>query len=295
MFIKQALLYGKNFLDNSDTAFLDTLIFLKEITGLSKEKILLDNNNNKLNNELEKKFINMLTKRKNHMPVQYIINHAEFMGLNFFVDQNVLIPRPDTEILVEQVLIHIKKILDLDLNLDLNQHNKSNKKNKIKVLDLCTGSGCIAIAIKKFCPDIFITALDISQAAINIAKKNAYINQVNINFICDDIFKYFNKDLAQNFDIIISNPPYISSNKINSLDKNIKDYEPILALDGGPDGLKFYKFIINNISHKTKIFFEIGFDQANLIKKILEQNDFIDINIIKDLSGLDRVIYAIKK
>ena len=112
VFIRQALTYGKDFLDNSETAFLDTIVVLKKITGLTKEKILIDGDNNKLDTKQTRIFFDMLNKRKKHMPVQYIVNHAEFMGLDFYVDQNVLIPRPDTEILVEQVLIYIKKVID---------------------------------------------------------------------------------------------------------------------------------------------------------------------------------------
>ncbi len=272
MQIKDALTYGKKILQNSSTPFLDSLILLEIVTNLPKEKILISENF--LRDDLFDKFCYMLRLRQKNMPIQYIINRAEFMGLNFFVDKNVLIPRRDTEILVETAINYIG-------------HKKLN------VIDLCTGSGCIAIALKKFCPQISISALDISSNAIDIAKKNSADNNVSINFLCRDIFQSYN--IFNEFDVIISNPPYISSNQIDNLDENVKCFEPKSALDGGSDGLTFYKFIAQKINHKCKIFFEIGYDQANAVSKILMQNKFININLIKDLANLDRVIYADKE
>ena len=272
MQIKDALTYGKKNLQNSSTPFLDSLILLETVTNLPKEKILISENF--LRDDLFDKFCDMLHLRQKNMPIQYIINRAEFMGLNFFVDKNVLIPRRDTEILVETAINYIG-------------HKKLN------VIDLCTGSGCIAIALKKFCPQISISALDISSNAIDIAKKNSADNNVSINFLCRDIFQSYN--IFNEFDVIISNPPYISSNQIDNLDENVKCFEPKSALDGGPDGLTFYKFIAQNINHKCKIFFEIGYDQSAAVSKILMQNKFININLIKDLANLDRVIYADKE
>ena len=273
MFIKEALFYGKKFLAESNSSFLDTILFLQKITGLEKEKILLDSNKIKLDKNMTQKFLFMLEQRKKNMPVQYIINQSEFMGIKFYVDENVLIPRCDTEILVETILKFI-----------------SHNKKKYRILELCTGSGCISISLKKFCDNILISAIDIDPKAITIARKNADSNGVKIKFICADIFKMFCNEFAQNFDIVISNPPYIKTCEIKNLKDNVKKYEPMLALDGGDDGLKFYKFILENIGHSCDIFFEIGFDQANDIKKILIKNNFCKIKVFKDLAGLDRVI-----
>ena len=273
MFIKEALSYGKKFLAESNSSFLDTILFLQKITGLSKEKILLDSNKIKLDKNMTQKFLFILEQKKKNMPAQYIINQAEFMGIKFYVDENVLIPRCDTEILVETILNFI-----------------SHNKKKYRILELCTGSGCISISLKKFCDNILISAIDIDPKAIAIAKKNADSNGVKIKFICADIFKMFCNEFAQNFDMIIFNPPYIKTCEIKNLKDNVKKYEPILALDGGDDGLKFYKFILEKIKHSCDVFFEIGFDQASDIKKILVENNFCEIKVFKDLAGLDRVI-----
>lgn len=277
MFVKEALFYGKKILTESNSSFLDTILFLQKITGLEKEKILLDGDKIKLDRNMTQKFLFMLEQRKKNMPVQYIIKQAEFMGMRFYVDKNVLIPRSDTEILVEHVLKFI-----------------SHNKKKYRILELCTGSGCISISLKKFCKDILISAIDIDSKAIAIAKKNADSNGVKIKFVCADIFKMFCNEFAQNFDIIISNPPYIKTCEIKNLKDNVKKYEPMLALDGGDDGLKFYKFILANVKHGCNIFFEIGFDQASDIRKILIKNDFCEIKVFKDLAGLDRVVSAEK-
>lgn len=275
MLIKDALLYGKKFLsESSSSAFLDSLVLLKFITGLTKEKILLSDA--QISPEAFDNFCALLIKRKNFMPIQYIINSTQFMGLDFYVDQNVLIPRADTEILVENAIEFIGG-------------------KKVNVLELCTGSGCIGIALKKFCPNINIYCVDVSQDAIDIAKKNALYNGVDIEFKCADIFEEFASDIPPIFDIIISNPPYINSEQIFKLDKCVKDYEPIIALDGGKDGLKFYSFIAQKISHKCKLFLEIGCDQAQSVSNILLENNFVNIKVVKDLAGLNRVIYADKE
>ena len=277
MFLKEAMSYGKKFLIESNSGFLDAILFLQKITGLEKEKILLNSDKIQLDRNMIQKFLFMLKQRKKNMPVQYIINQAEFMGIKFYVDENVLIPRSDTEILVEHVLNFI-----------------SQNKKKYRILELCTGSGCISISLKKFCDYIEINAVDIDSKAIAIAKKNAVLNSVDIKFVCADIFKIFCNEFAQNFDMIVFNPPYIKTHEIKNLKDNVKKYEPILALDGGNDGLKFYKFILENIKHSCNVFFEIGFDQANDIKKILAKNNFYEIKVFKDLAGLDRVISARK-
>lgn len=271
MLIRDALYYGKKYLRESKSPFLDSLILLQNVTNLTKEKILLSNDN--IPNDSFYDFCRLLKLCKKNMPIQYIIQRAEFMGLKFYVDENVLIPRSDTEILVETVINFI-----------------GNKK--LNVLDLCSGSGCISIALKKFCQNINIIGIDISQKAIDIANKNAAMNDVNVEFDCSDIFEKFISNIPPVFDIIISNPPYIISDKINNLDANVKDFEPKIALDGGEDGLDFYRFITQKINHRCEIFFEIGYDQAKSVCYMLNTNGFGNIKVIKDLAGLDRVIYA---
>lgn len=215
---------------------------------------------------------NKIKKLEEHIPIQYITNKQEFMKLKFFVNENVLIPRSDTEILVEEII--------------------ENYKNKeVKILDLCTGSGCIAISLKKYIENSKIYAVDISKDALKVAKQNAINNGVDIKFIESDIFKNINEE---KFDIIVSNPPYIKTEVINKLDKEVKK-EPFIALDGGKDGLYFYKKIIEEgykfLNENGKIFFEIGYDQKDEIINIIKNDARYEvIKTKKDLGNNDRVI-----
>jgi release factor glutamine methyltransferase len=194
------------------------------------------------------------------------------MGLNFEVNEHTLIPRPDTEIAVEVALDMIKQ-------------------TKIEtVLDLCTGSGCIAVSLCKLCQrPLRITASDISPEALEIAKKNANRHRVPISFVQSDLFSDLNPDL---YDLTIANPPYIPRDEIDTLPHSVKDYEPHSALDGGADGLDFYRTIIKKTVNN--IILEIGYNQADGVKNILEQNSFKEIQIIKDLAGHNRVVAAHK-
>ena len=202
------------------------------------------------------------------------------MGLDFFVDENVLIPQPDTEILVEEVLRSISKIKD---------------KKTIKVLDMCTGSGAIAIYVKKYAENIGkkieVYAIDISEKALEIAKKNAVENNVKINFILSDMFS---KIKEKEFDIIVSNPPYIESETILNLSKEVQN-EPHIALDGGKDGLKFYRMIAENgytyLNKGGYILLEIGYNQREKVMKIFEQAKKYDKGkCIQDLARNNRVL-----
>lgn len=225
-------------------------------------------------------FHNGLEKIKDNTPIQYITNHQEFMKLDFYVDENVLIPQPDTEILVEEVLKYVNQI-------------DKTKSSKIKILDLCTGSGAIAVSLAKYIDNCEITATDISNKAIQIAKLNAEKNLVHtkINFIESNMFENLPKT---QYDIIVSNPPYIETETILSLSPEVQK-EPLLALDGGCDGLKFYKIILKNYNdylvQNGKVFLEIGYNQKEMLFNLLDltkQN--INPKCIKDLSGNDRLI-----
>ena len=225
--------------------------------------------------EEHKKILAVAEKRSKHIPLNKIFNKANFFGYDFYIDKNVLAPRQETELLVEEILKEIK---------DKNQE-------KLKILDLCTGSGCIAIVLAKKCT-AKIFASDVSEAALKIAKKNAENFDVKIKFINSDLFKNIKRT---KFDIIVSNPPYIKSKEILALDDEVKKYDPIISLDGGEDGLYFYKEIIKHspdfLKKNGRIFFEIGFDQANSVKKLL-QNNFENITIRKDYGGKDRIVVA---
>ena len=212
-------------------------------------------------------------KRINHIPLQHIIGQTEFMGLTFKVNENVLIPRFDTEILVDEV---VKYVGDQFL----------------KVLDMCTGSGCIAVTISDMCDNATVVASDISKDAIDVAKENNTLNQTDVTFVESDLFE----KVEGLFDVIVSNPPYIRTDEIDNLQEEVKMHDPHLALDGGETGLDFYKRIVKDAKEHLKtdgmIFFEIGFDQAEDVSNILKENGYHDIVVKKDLSGLDRVVIA---
>ena len=205
-------------------------------------------------------------------PIQYITKHQQFMALDFYVDENVLIPQPDTEVLVEEGI----KII---------------KEQNMEVLDLCTGSGAIAISIAHYCQNSTVTATDISQEALEVARKNANLNNVNIEFIESNLF---DKLTERSFDIILSNPPYIETDIINTLEKDVQS-EPYIALDGGKDGLEFYKRILNEAHKHLKIngylMLEIGYNQGNAVINLEHKNlKLITKQPIKDLAGNDRVV-----
>ena len=209
-------------------------------------------------------------KRLGHMPIQYILNKAYFCGLPFYVNENVLIPRFDTEVLVEEVL-------------------KISKKDKSKrILDICTGSGAIAIALKKLGGFERVDALDISDEALEVAKRNANELSLDINFLKSDMFSSLTCE--NKYDIIVSNPPYIQSDVVDTLESEVKDFEPRLALDGDADGMKFYKIIAENyenyLADNGILALEIGYDEADDIRALFEGKNVL---IKKDLANLDRV------
>lgn len=209
-------------------------------------------------------------KRLGHMPIQYILNKAYFCGLPLYVNENVLIPRFDTEVLVEEVL-------------------KISKKDKSKrILDICTGSGAIAIALKKLGGFERVDALDISDKALEVAKRNANELDSDINFLKSDMFSSLTCE--NKYDIIVSNPPYIQSNVVDTLESEVKDFEPRLALDGDVDGMKFYKIIAKNyenyLADNGVLALEIGYDEADDIRALFEGKNVV---IKKDLANLDRV------
>lgn len=266
----------------------DTL--LQYILKINKVDLLINSEKN-VNIEQEEQFVQYINEIIKGKPIQYITNEQEFMKLKFYVDENVLIPQPDTEILVEEA---IKKFYEIS----------EKSKKKIKILDLCTGSGAIAIAIENYIKnsvthsniDVEIWAIDISKEAIEIAKKNAMNNNSSINFILSDMFENIKEN---NFDIIVSNPPYIETDTILTLSKEVQS-EPHLALDGGKDGLDFYKIIANEaykyISDNGYVLVEIGYNQKEDVIQLFKQHDkYVDIECVKDLSMNDRVVEAIIK
>ena len=268
MTIKEALLHAKQFMDNIEAKILLKYILQKE------ESYIIANANTQLTKTQENKLINCINKIKGGYPLQYITNQQYFMGLSFYVDENVLIPQPDTEILVETV---IKNITELGIK------NKFDLGN-MKVLDLCTGSGAIAISIKKYLPEVQVFASDISKNALKIAQKNANNNKVKINFIESNMFE----NISETFDVITSNPPYIKTEEIRKLSKQVQN-EPKLALDGGKDGLDFYKIIAKegpkHLNKNGVILMEIGYDQGQAVTNLFKNS-----KCIKDYAGNSRVV-----
>lgn len=270
MTIKQALNLAKQNLDSIEGKVLLKFILKKDNT------YIIANANKEMSRDEENELQESIQKIKDGFPLQYITHNQEFMGINFEVNQDVLIPQPDTEILVENTVGLVLGNKSLE--------NQENSKKTMQILDLCTGSGAIAVSLKKYLPDVKIFASDISEKALEIAKRNAKNNNAEIEFIKSDMFE----NIHEKFDIIVSNPPYIKSEEIEKLSKEVQN-EPRLALDGGKDGLKFYKIISKEIKKHLKekgtLLMEIGYDEADEVMKLFENS-----TCIKDYANNDRVI-----
>ena len=274
MTIKEMLSKGMIMLkgNNIDSPKLKSRLLLQYILKKPRQYLIVYDNEEVGKKEQWEYFVN-IEKLANGVPLQHITHHQEFMKMDFYVDENVLIPRPDTEILVEEVI----KI--------------ASKMEKPKILDLCTGSGAIAISIAKNVPDAEIYAIDISQKAIEVARKNAKDLGVNVKFIKSNLFSKMDK---MKFDIIVSNPPYIKKDVMKNLSKEVRK-EPELALDGGIDGLDFYRKItkqaIEYLKFGSYLCFEIGYDQKDeVIDIIKKQENYSKTYCKKDLGGNDRVV-----
>ena len=270
--IKKGMIELKN--DNIEEPKLKSRLLMQYVLNETRQYVIVNDMEN-LEKNKEKQYFEGIKILKKGIPIEHITHQKEFMKLNFFVDKNVLIPRQDTDILVEEVIKIAKRI------------------SAKKILDLCTGSGAIAVSLAKYLPQTEITAIDISNDALKIAKKNAVSNNVEnqITFISSDMFTNLNEE---KFDIIVSNPPYIKTNVIKELDIQVKN-EPYIALDGGEDGLDFYKKIINESYQYLKcngyLCLEIGFDQKfDVIELIENAEKFEGTYSKKDLFDNDRII-----
>lgn len=270
--IKKGMIELKN--GNIEEPKLKARLLMQYVLNKSRQYVIV-NDREELDNIKEKQYLEEIKILKKGVPIEHITHQKEFMKLSFFVDKNVLIPRQDTEILVEEVI------------------NIAKKNNAKKILDLCTGSGAIAVSLAKYLPQAEITAIDISNEALKIAKKNAISNNVEnqITFISSDMFTNLNEE---KFDIIVSNPPYIKTNVIKNLDIQVQN-EPYIALDGGKDGLDFYKKIINEsyqyLKYNGYLCLEIGFDQKIDVIELIENTEsFTGTYSKKDLFDNDRII-----
>ena len=225
--------------------------------------------------EQQSEYESTVHKRAEHVPLQYIIGEQEFMGLKFKVNSNVLIPRQDTETLVEEAL--------------------RVAKPGMRVLDLCTGSGCIIISLAKNVADISCTGSDISKQALLVAKENAKANEVEVEWERSDLFE----NISGTFDLIVSNPPYIPTGEIPGLMPEVRDFEPVDALDGKEDGLYFYRIITEKspeyLTSDGYLYFEIGYDQGEAVSAMMRQCGYTQVEVIKDLAGNDRVVKGKEK
>ena len=280
--VAYALQQAKQQLGNIENSYLDCLLLLQKATSFSKEHLIF-NQNQPISASQFNIFCKLVAKRKNHQPIAYLLGHKEFFNLDFFVNKHTLIPRPDSEILVEQGIKYC-------------QNNLPTSNNHWQVLDLCCGSGCLGISLLKNIFNSSLIACDINKNAVAIARKNAKTHQLKdrCKFITSNLFtgltKYFDF-----FDLIITNPPYIETAKIATLQAEVQNFEPFIALDGKEDGLYFYQQIAQQASDfltsKGNLLTEIGYQQAESVLKIFQQSGkWQHINSYNDLSGITRVL-----
>ncbi|MDR5659734.1 peptide chain release factor N(5)-glutamine methyltransferase [Serpentinicella sp. ANB-PHB4] len=264
-----------------DTPKLDAQVLLCSVMNIDRINLHIYPER-EISREICREFGELIKKRVNMVPIQYIINKQEFMGLDFYIEEGVLIPRGDTEILIEETLRIYKE----------KEHQQD-----VSILDIGTGSGAISVSLAKYIPKAQVYAVDISETALRVANKNAITNKVDsrVKFLEGSMFDPIDAlKMEKHFDFIVSNPPYIPSEDVLGLDRQVKDYEPRLALDGGNDGLDFYRKITTKSPEFLKkngwLLFEIGYDQGKAVKELLLKVGFVDVEVLQDLAGKDRVV-----
>ena len=271
MTYKQAEQKGEHLLQTAGVmdAKIDAWLLLEMVAKIDRS-FYFTHTNEEVEPEVLTESERVLEKRAEHVPLQYITGEQEFMGMTFKVNSNVLIPRQDTETLVEETL----KVIE----------------PQMEVLDLCTGSGCILLSIMKNAPTVQGTGSDISKQALLVAKENAKRHDLEAEWVRGNLFDNVNGK----YDVIVSNPPYIVRTEIPMLMPEVGQFEPMEALDGGVDGLDFYRKITEEAPRYLKengyLFFEIGCDQGMEVQRLMCEAGFLDVTVIKDLSGNDRVV-----
>lgn len=274
MTLREAYEYGQEKLKNAgiSDAAVDAWYLLEFATGLSRAEYFL-RMNEEMAPEEEAKYREYIERREKRIPLQHITGTQEFMGLEFLVNEHVLVPRQDTEVLVETVLDDLQPGMD--------------------VLDMCTGSGCILLSLMKLGKEVCGTGVDISEEALDVARGNAEKLDVKATFLQSNLFE----KVEGTYDVIVSNPPYIKTSVIEELEAEVRLHDPILALDGKEDGLYFYRRIIGEsvkfLKEKGKLYFEIGHDQGVDVKQLMEEAGFSCVTVKKDLAGLDRVVFGV--
>ncbi len=258
---------------------LDAWYLLEYVTGVSKAKYFAEPER-AVSEEDADRYMDCIRRRAAHIPLQHITGEQEFMGYPFCVNEHVLIPRQDTEILVEETI----KVM----------------RPKMRILDMCTGSGCILLSILKMCKEKYYmtdlqgTGVDVSEEALKVAAENSRLLEVPVTLVQSDLFEQLPNE--EKYDVIVSNPPYIETAVIDTLQEEVKLHDPYIALDGKEDGLYFYRRIISEadkyLKPQGKLLFEIGCDQAEAVSKLMENAGYTQITVKKDLAGLDRVVYG---
>lgn len=271
MTLREALLYGKQALFKAQIADAETdaWLLLENVCGCTRNDYYM-RGDRQLSAQEEEKYRSFLEQRAQHIPLQHLLGEQQFMGLRFFVTPDVLIPRQDTEVLVMETL----KVLSADGRL----------------LDLCTGSGCILLSTLHYAKNCTGVGADLSEKALAVAAGNAKALGIKCTLMQGDLFE----NIEGKFDVIVSNPPYIASGEIETLMPEVKDHDPLLALDGGADGLFFYRRIVREAPHYLKpdgwLLFEIGCTQGAEVSALMREAGFGRVEIVKDLAGLERIV-----
>ncbi len=279
--IGDLLQYGRNALVQSGNEYAkyESKVLLEETTGINYMRMLLCMEE-EVSQENEKRYRELIERRCKHYPLQYMLGYTHFMDYTFLVNEDVLIPRNDTEILVEAA----NAILKTEVK------KTEDEKPDYDLLDLCCGSGCIGISLKLYNQEIEVTLCDISAKALAVTKDNLDKYGISGKILESDLFSR----VSGKYNMIVSNPPYIERNEIEDLMEEVRDYEPRLALDGGEDGLDFYRKIVSQAKHYLKeegyLIFEIGYNQGAAVTSLMEKSGFLEVVVKKDYGGLDRVV-----
>lgn len=261
-----------------EEAALDARLLLEYVCGTDRNTLLVHGEREVSEEEYER-YSGLITERAGHVPLQHLTGEQEFMGLTFLVNNKVLVPRQDTEVLVEEVL--------------------RNLHDGMRILDMCTGSGCILLSLLQYSNDCVGVGADLSAEALEVAEENYKRLRkerpgMEASFVESDLFAGIPE--GERYEIIVSNPPYIKTDVIKTLMPEVREYEPLMALDGREDGLYFYREITGQaeeyLTRGGMLFYEIGFDQAEEVCKIMENEGFREIEVVKDFAGLDRVVYG---
>lgn len=270
---KDALEYGRHRLLECkiEDAKLDAWLLLEHVSGISRSWYFV-HEDEEISQEYIEKYQVLIEQRGKHIPLQQLTKEAYFYGMKFFVNENVLIPRQDTEVLVEQVL------------------NLSKGKENLKLLDMCTGSGCILLALLANLKQAIGTGVDLSEKALEVAQKNGKDLGIEASWVQSNLFDR----VSGSYDIIVSNPPYIETSVIEELMDEVKLHEPRMALDGTEDGLFFYREIITQagkyLNNQGILAFEIGYNQGEAVSEFMKENRYKGVQVLRDLAGLDRVV-----